>query len=246
MKPQYIEQFFDSSAQSLHVGEFDLDGTIAASRKRRRHRVAMAAGFGLGCAMAAVTVAVNGLTLGSQTPGESATSAGKAIPDGQPVAPLSMDEPCANAKPTTLASLSELASIDTRAPADSVPHVLLPDAKLAGAPVTGAMLCAGSATSPAVIVGSNTWVFYEKGYPVEGRTQWLHGLAAQNGGEVTSINGLEAYVVPSPEKGVRSQIMLMMPNTDEIIRIQAPDNVDPAVLMKVASAFTVPGVGPSR
>jgi hypothetical protein len=90
-------------------------------------------------------------------------------------------------------------------------------------------------------MSGGVWVFYERGYPVDGRSDWLKALAAQSGGEVTSINGLEAWVAISQDSSVRSEILLMVPNSDEIVRIQAPSTAARQQLVDVAMSIPAPG-----
>jgi hypothetical protein len=144
------------------------------------------------------------------------------------------DGPCVNEKEVPLDTL-KVASKDA-----ARPEVWLPNATIARTPVIGASVC-GGVNQPAVRMSGGVWVFYERGYPVDGRSDWLKALAAQSGGEVTSINGLEAWVAISQDSSVRSEILLMVPNSDEIVRIQAPSTAARQQLVDVAMSIPAPG-----
>ena len=195
---------------------------------------AFSASFAVGCILALGTVTLPTLTSSNAGDIDEHVSTTEAA-DGIPIAPIPKGEPCADALNVPASSLS-----DRSQKAQGMP-VWIPDEAKAGGHITGGKLCAGSASQPVVVVDDELWIFYEKGYPEEGRAQWLKDLAAHWGGEVTSINGLLAYVNPSEEPDVRSQILLMVPESDQIVRIHAPYGVAPERLVKLASSLPIPG-----
>lgn len=141
------------------------------------------------------------------------------IPDG---------EPCGRATKLKVDELKNRAKGVT---------VRWPDERQAGVRMTGARLCGGNASEPVVVLDETIWVFYEAGYPQQGRDEWLQALAAEYGGQFTSFDGANAVVDPSEEDGVRSQIIVGVPDSDEIIRIQAPYGVAMDDLEAVAASF---------
>ena len=177
--------------------------------------------FAVGCCAAVVGVVL-------PFAGGSPSSMPSGPPDFVQAAPIPAGEPCAGAEDVSLGVL--------QARAKGV-VVRLPDQKVAGAAISGAGFCAADDTQPVVIVGGNIWVFYESGYPESERDAWLARLAKEYGGTVTSFNGASAYVHASDDKAVRSQVILSVPATQQIIRIQAPYGVAIEALESVARAF---------
>ncbi len=216
-------------------------------RTMRRQTVGLLAGaFLLGSGAAVAAVAIPHASSQSDASAEGARStrgdgsstaqSDAEVPAHQDFMPLTGPGggPCINQKDVALDVLTADSKDNAR------PEVWPPDASKARIPITGASFC-GGVNQPAIQMSGGFWIFYERGYPIEGRSDWLKALAAQSGGEVTSINGLEAYVSMSQDKSVLSQILLMVPNTDEIIRIQAPNAAAREQLVDVAMSIPAPG-----
>lgn len=170
--------------------------------------------------------------------------AGGTASDFVPFAPLSNAEPCSNAADVTTAQLEDQSDVP----------VVLPDEAQAGVDVAGGAFCDNNQSAPVLTVelessrvGARSetkagdpdvmWAFYEDEYPQEGRTEWLDELAADWGGTVRDINGAPAWIAPQGEPGARSEVILTVPGSDRIIRVQAPADVPVSELVDLAESF---------
>ncbi|WP_435745762.1 hypothetical protein [Nocardioides sp. SYSU DS0663] len=123
----------------------------------------------------------------------------------------------------------------------STAPIRVPDESTAGGDLTAGYFCSDATGHPVLELDHRLWVFYEDGYPQEGRSAWLHDLANQAGGEIVEIDGVEAWVIPSERPGVRSQILIPLPDSDRLIRIHAPYGVAPSRLHRLATSIDLRG-----
>jgi hypothetical protein len=173
-------------------------------------------------------------------------------PDGYPFGVIKEGEPCLDPVEVPVEQLM----------ADSTLDVERPEADAAGASLVGAEFCGGARSLPVltytladIVAGSGPgqrqsmkkidpateiWVFTEGGYLENGRREWLQGLARDAGGKFQAVKGSPAYSEPaSTDPAVRNQVIVGVPHTDRIVRIQSPWTVSPDQLWKVARALPI-------